>query len=110
MKGFQHWQHQRLTALCLMILGPWFVYKVKTTSLMNWHHELSNPLTMTFLSFFTFSLIYHAVLGLQMVIEDYVHTVIIRKVLIQSLHLLGLWCAFFAWHCILCAAFNGKGL
>jgi succinate dehydrogenase / fumarate reductase, membrane anchor subunit len=75
-EGVQHWWAQRMTALALIPLSLWFVASivflvdVDHATAMWW---LGSPVTLGLMSLFLVALIYHAVLGLQVVIEDYVH-------------------------------------
>lgn len=74
--GLHHWWAQRLTAIALIPLSLWFIYSlVCTTSgadysaAISW---LSQPMNAVLILLFLFSLYYHAALGLQVVIEDYI--------------------------------------
>ncbi len=65
-----------MTALALIPLSIWFVASivfmvdVDHATAMWW---LGSPVTLGLMSLFLIALIYHAVLGMQVVIEDYIH-------------------------------------
>tara|TARA_B100000929_G_scaffold15420_1_gene12342 strand:- start:1629 stop:2006 length:378 start_codon:yes stop_codon:yes gene_type:complete len=73
----RHWWAQRLTAAALVPLSLWFIYSLATMYIANydtvilWLSSLKNSLLMLF---FILILYYHALLGLQVVIEDYVES------------------------------------
>ncbi|HEY9143852.1 MAG TPA: succinate dehydrogenase, hydrophobic membrane anchor protein [Arenimonas sp.] len=74
--GTSHWWHQRLTAIALLLLSPWFV--ILMVGLIGDDQAtvravLAQPLTAALMTAFVLSLFWHARLGLQVVIEDYVH-------------------------------------
>ena len=74
--GVAHWWHQRLTAIALALLSPWFVvFAVGQIGADQAAVQaaIARPLTATLLAAFLLSLMWHARLGLQVVIEDYVH-------------------------------------
>ena len=75
-EGVQHWWLQRLTALALIPLGIWLVASLVWLAGAD-HAEialwLGAPFTLGALSLTLIIAFYHAVLGLQVVIEDYVH-------------------------------------
>jgi succinate dehydrogenase / fumarate reductase membrane anchor subunit len=74
--GVHHWWMQRLTAVALALLTPWFLWLVLTlpaTNLASVHSVLRLPHNALFLLAFVIALFWHARLGLQVVIEDYVH-------------------------------------
>lgn len=74
--GTSHWWHQRLTAIALLLLSPWFVILMVGLigdDQVTVRAVLAQPLTAALMTAFVLSLFWHARLGLQVVIEDYVH-------------------------------------
>lgn len=74
--GVQHWWLQRLTAIALALLSPWFV--IFAVGLIGADQTavrtaIAQPVTATLLLAFALALFWHARLGLQVVIEDYIH-------------------------------------
>ena len=72
--GTQHFWHQRLTALLLIPLVLWVGFSIAAlpldhATLVSW---VQNPLVTIALVLLISVLFYHAKLGLQVVIEDYV--------------------------------------
>lgn len=75
--GVSHWWTQRTTATALIVLGAWFVILV--LGLVHGDYAtaraaVAKPWNAVLLIAFLVSMFWHAVLGLQVVIEDYVHT------------------------------------
>jgi succinate dehydrogenase / fumarate reductase membrane anchor subunit len=74
--GTHHWWAQRLTALALIPLTVWFVISVIVltggdyTAMVAW---AGSPLVAGLLILLIVATFYHGALGLQVVIEDYVH-------------------------------------
>jgi succinate dehydrogenase / fumarate reductase, membrane anchor subunit len=74
--GAHHWWMQRVTAVALALLGVWFVASIfcatsfEYSAVTTW---IANPIHATLLSVFIAALAYHSQLGVQVVIEDYVH-------------------------------------
>ena len=74
--GVHHWVAQRASSVLLIGLVPWTVYSV--LSLAGLDHAVAadfvaRPWNATLLVLLIVVLLYHAMLGLQVVIEDYVH-------------------------------------
>lgn len=76
-EGVEHWWRQRTTALALVPLTIWFVIWViamagaDRAAMVAWMH---NPLSAVLMIVLIVATFYHAALGLQVVIEDYVHS------------------------------------
>lgn len=74
--GLHHWWHQRLSAVALLPLSLWFVNGIlghihaDHAAVVEW---ISSPFVTVLLISLIVSIFYHAKLGLQVVIEDYVH-------------------------------------
>lgn len=74
--GVDHWWIQRVTAVALVLLGVWFV--VTVLCLLNADYAtardtVAKPWNALLLIAFVITMFWHAVLGLQVVVEDYVH-------------------------------------
>ncbi len=77
-EGLHHWWLQRLTAVLLAPLCLWFIYSLVRlggmdhASISNWIQ--SSPLHYILMLLMLIALYYHAALGMQVVIEDYIHS------------------------------------
>lgn len=74
-EGASHWWSQRVTAVGLTLLAPWFVLSliaVGDLSYANVVGWIAAPVNAVLLSLLVFTTAYHAQLGLQVVVEDYV--------------------------------------
>lgn len=75
--GVRHWWMQRVTAAALVILGIWFVILVLGLLGADYgtaRATLARPWNALLMIAFVLAMFWHAALGLQVVIEDYVHT------------------------------------
>ena len=75
--GVSHWWTQRVTAVGLILLGLWFVFLVLGLLHADYataRATVAKPWNAVLLVAFIVTAFWHAVLGLQVVIEDYVHT------------------------------------
>ena len=93
--GVSHWWTQRVTAAALVVLLIWFVITVLSLLHADYANALATvakPWNAMLLIIFLITMFWHAVLGLQVVIEDYVHTrwkEVLSMVLIKFLAVLG---------------------
>jgi succinate dehydrogenase / fumarate reductase membrane anchor subunit len=73
--GVGHWTAQRLSAIALALLAPFFVWTVLSVGgdAAAARAAIGSPITAALLVAFVVALFWHAQLGLQVVIEDYVH-------------------------------------
>lgn len=94
-EGVGHWWAQRLSAIALVPLSIWFVFScialigADYATFQQWLAQFGNALLMILTVLVLF---YHAHLGMQVVIEDYVHgeaprvaTLLIVKFVLASL-------------------------
>ena len=75
-EGVSHWWYQRLTAVALAPLTLWFVWstiQLMGVDLAGFRAWLSGPVNLVLLILFVCTLFYHMKLGIQVIIEDYVH-------------------------------------
>lgn len=75
--GSGHWLAQRITAAAAIPLCLWLAYSI--IALRGVSHAvftgwLASPVNAVLTILFVFGVFYHAALGLQVVIEDYVHS------------------------------------
>ena len=75
-EGTEHWWAQRISAVALFFLGLWFVGSL--SGFDSFAHDvvvafIAEPLNGALLALFCMTVAYHSHLGLQVVIEDYVH-------------------------------------
>ncbi|MBT8060022.1 MAG: succinate dehydrogenase, hydrophobic membrane anchor protein [Gammaproteobacteria bacterium] len=75
-EGVHHWYAQRASALLLILLVGWLIYASVALAGSDYaaaRQFVSSPFNAAFLILLIVTMLYHAVLGLQVVIEDYVH-------------------------------------
>jgi len=75
-EGVHHWWMQRVSAIALAFLVPWFIVFLLRLPLADHaavFEAVASPLNATLLLLLVGANFYHAWLGLQVVIEDYVH-------------------------------------
>ncbi|KLT22261.1 succinate dehydrogenase, hydrophobic membrane anchor protein [Wolbachia endosymbiont of Armadillidium vulgare str. wVulC] len=81
-----HWWIQRVSAVILLFLFPWFIYSLSCTfyidSSLSFSEKLfqavNHPLELLFFVILVFCVFWHAVLGMQVVCEDYIYNIPLR--------------------------------
>lgn len=74
--GTSHWWAQRVSAVALLFLGIWFAFVLATASGLGYEEvvaEMGRPINNILMLLLSVTLAYHSYLGVQVVIEDYVH-------------------------------------
>ena len=100
--GVHHFLVQRLTAIALVLLGVWFVWLVLRLPGLDYAGAralLAEPCNALLMGLFVIAAFWHAQLGLQVVVEDYVHThgwQLVLQVGIRLLCILGAAAGVFA--------------
>jgi succinate dehydrogenase / fumarate reductase membrane anchor subunit len=75
--GFGHWWVERITAVVLLPLGIWFTASLIAHAGSDYEtfvHWLGMPINAVLMVLLLVVLFWHAALGLQVVIEDYIHS------------------------------------
>lgn len=75
--GYQHWWMQRVTAVVLAIFTPFVVYCLAKYGIADYAQiksQFANPWWSGLLVIYVLALFWHARLGLQVVVEDYIHS------------------------------------
>lgn len=108
--GTQHWWAQRLTALALVPLTIWFVIAMVAATGSDYASArvfIGNPITAVMLILLIVATFHHAQLGLQVVIEDYVHTKPVEIALLLIIKGAAVVLALAAIFAVLSIAFGG---
>ncbi len=90
-EGLHHWWAQRITAVALVPLTIWFVYSVASmaSGRMDFDLWLLSPINAAALMLFIAVGVHHGVIGLQVVLEDYVVSHLARTISILLVKLVG---------------------
>jgi len=74
-EGAGHWWAQRVSAVALVLLTPWFLLALMAIGDLSYANVvawIAAPMNTVLLSLLVLTVTYHAQLGLQVVVEDYV--------------------------------------
>ena len=102
--GVGHWIIQRITAIGMIPLLLWFIPSLLITLLGSYNEGIlwiQNPFNATGLILLIGTLFFHASLGLQVVIEDYVHSEGLKVLSIMLIKLLSILLGVLSILCVL---------
>ena len=109
-EGPHHWLMQRITAIGNVLLMVWLLASflllpdLTYSTLTGW---LASPVTATAMALLVVSLFWHARLGLQVLIEDYVHEAGSKFALLTLLTVLAIGGGAFGVLCVVRLALGG---
>ena len=109
--GAHHWLVQRFTAITNVITMSWLVISLISfndysySAMTAW---LSQPLPAIAMILLVASTFYHARIGLQVLIEDYVHNSGSRFAILMALNILAIGGAAYAIFSVAILAFGGQ--
>lgn len=109
-EGVGHFWQQRLTALALVPLTIWFVASVIAlagSDYAHFHAWLAWPGNTTLMILLIYCVFHHAQLGLQVVIEDYVHGEAAKMASLVAMKFVMVLVGLFAAVAVLRTAFAG---
>ena len=108
--GAHHWWHERLTSISTLVLLAWLVVSLVRmpgldhSTLTQW---LAAPLAAVPMLLLIVSVFWHLKMGLQVIVEDYVHTDGPKLFWITLINFLALFGAGLAIFAVLKIAFGG---
>jgi succinate dehydrogenase / fumarate reductase membrane anchor subunit len=74
-EGVGHWWTQRVTSVALVLLGLWFVFSLVRMPDLSYAIVtawIASPVNAVLLALLIGTMVYHSMLGVQVVVEDYV--------------------------------------
>ncbi|MEM9303843.1 MAG: succinate dehydrogenase, hydrophobic membrane anchor protein [Pseudomonadota bacterium] len=108
--GVEHWWAQRITSVALAPLTLWVIYALATLGGASYDEVIawmSNPFNGALLIAWVVTMLHHAQLGLQVVIEDYIHVAWQEYTLLIGVKLLAALGAIVATVSVLSVVFGG---
>jgi succinate dehydrogenase / fumarate reductase membrane anchor subunit len=108
--GTHHWLMQRFTAVGNLLLALWFVGSLLMLPDMSYQTVvgwIARPVPATAIALLVISTFWHARLGLQVVLEDYVHEHANKFACILAINLLAFAGGAFGLLCIIRLALGG---
>ena len=92
--GTEHFWAQRVSGIALALLGVWFIFQMAVLPDFSWSTTIgfiAKPLHTVLLSLLVAAVAWHSNLGVQVVVEDYVHahgTKLVTLIVVRFAHVL----------------------
>jgi succinate dehydrogenase / fumarate reductase membrane anchor subunit len=109
-EGLHHWLAQRVSAVALLLLSVWFITALLSASSQNKDiiDLVSSPLHAAGLLLFLGAALYHGTLGVQVVIEDYIHCECVKTGLLMVVKFIAIVTAVAAMLAVITFHVNAK--
>jgi succinate dehydrogenase / fumarate reductase membrane anchor subunit len=108
--GSGEWMYQRLMSIALVPLMLWFVLSalsLRGASYAAFTAWVADPIHAVLMVFTIFSVFFHAMLGVQVIVEDYIHHTMLRMVILIGNKFFFIAAAVICIFAILKIAFGG---
>ncbi|MBS0255394.1 MAG: succinate dehydrogenase, hydrophobic membrane anchor protein [Proteobacteria bacterium] len=108
--GAHHWLIQRFTAIGNLFLGGWLLFSLlglPNYSYITMHDWLAHPLPATLAGLLVLCTVWHARLGMQVLVEDYVHDAGLKFASFAALNLAAFGAGAFGLVCAIRLALGG---
>ena len=108
--GAHHWLVQRFTAIGNLVLGVWLLASLLLLPNMSYvtvHEWIARPVPACAMGLLVISTFWHARLGMQVAMEDYVHTPANKFACLAALNLAAFAGAAFGLFCVIRLALGG---
>lgn len=92
----EHWWHQRLTAVMMVILSVWIFFNISVIQSLEYYQLkiwASGSVNSFMLLLLGLSMTYHSSLGLEVILEDYINQMDLRNRLVKMSKLLHMFLA-----------------
>lgn len=109
-EGVHHWWAQRITAVALVPLTLWFIFSLASlagASAAEAAAFVAQPLNAVLLLLLIAATFHHLQLGIQVVVEDYIHAEFTKIVVLIAVKLLAVALGVAAAFSVLKTAFGG---
>jgi succinate dehydrogenase / fumarate reductase membrane anchor subunit len=109
--GARHWWHERLTSVSTLLLFVWLLVSLLRLPMLDYgtvNDWLRSPLAAVPMLLLIVSTFWHLKLGMQVIIEDYVHDEGLKLFSITLLNFLAIGAAALAFFAVLKIAFSGQ--
>ena len=101
-EGVHHWIAQRFTAIINVVLSVWVLCMISTVTRLSYAETvfyMAKPINVICASLFIVMSFYHAKLGLQIIIEDYIHAKCSKIIMLVAMNFVifsGMFAGLFA--------------
>jgi succinate dehydrogenase / fumarate reductase membrane anchor subunit len=108
-EGTGHFVAQRISSIALLLLGGWFLYglfSLESFAFLEVQRFIGDPLNAVLLILLTVTMAHHSWLGVQVVIEDYVHEPLLKILALIAVRFAHVFIAVAALYAIVSIGLN----